>query len=345
MKINVKREEVGDCIVIRLDGAPDIGTAARLATEAARLVSETRVKKLVFDFEKLTRIDCRTIGALVRIYRVCSKSGITMRITNVDRRVMHILELTQVAGILGASVRDAYARSAGSVRMFSRRSLGERAESLLPLLLPVVLTAMTLVPLRQEPQRQKQGVPESELRLPVAYFIGVELNDTAAIIMRGEVEHIFKDAGIPVREISLPELAAHRKLSCSPLFRVIIRDADPGDWNLPGNVLGVTFAYHQLPGSVHLFYREILRTLGIPHAQARDPRYDEFVGRALARVAVHELVHVLAPDLRHTLSGIMGHQQDTHSLTTKTLPLHPSSSEAAQQGWQRVRTRCRVQAR
>jgi anti-anti-sigma factor len=102
MKIDVKYENNGNCAVILLVGSPDFASTATLADEATHLLYERGATRLVFDLERLRRIDCQTIGSFLRVYKMCLRAGANMRLTNVDRRVMHILELTKVANVLCA---------------------------------------------------------------------------------------------------------------------------------------------------------------------------------------------------------------------------------------------------
>lgn len=318
MKVRVTLQQQGMVVDLigRLTAATDDGCLERLS----RLVGKQRVRRLVLNLAELERIDCSGVGRLVQIRRSCAEAGAALEVTNVDRRVYRILEITRVAGVLGASMRPEPALRASSALMLALLSLAGAVASV-------------------EAAQQQEAVASPEtVAVPLTAISMVPLTERVRQTMTREVTRIFEAAGVPVRFLTLDE-ADTATSRCKFLVRVLIRDAEPLSWNLPGETMGVTIDPQAPPGSIYLFHPAIVRNLGIS-----DPRSgatsDERLGRALAYITVHELVHAFAPDHPHTGWGIMGYIQDAASLTQAGRTLDRSAARALRQGWHRARLAC-----
>ncbi|MGH9323253.1 MAG: hypothetical protein ACRD21_14450 [Vicinamibacteria bacterium] len=124
--------------------------------------------------------------------------------------------------------------------------------------------------------------------------------------VRCEAGRIFRDVGVDVRwEIGTdprPAGAGERRI------HVVLMPSEPSGWGISPDAMGVFL----VPASarqdaVYLFYRPILRNLGLGRRDGAmlEPRERRDVARAIARVVVHEVVHALAPRLAHSEEGIM----------------------------------------
>ncbi len=163
--------------------------------------------------------------------------------------------------------------------------------------------------------------------IPLAYLDQGQLSDGVRDAMRAEVARILEDAGIAVDEFTREQLDEGRQPVDGVLVSILVWDKHPTYWKLQENTQGVTIPGETVPSVVYVFYPVVLRQLGIE--TKRSASYtDEKIGRALARVAVHEIVHAFCPDHKHTRWGIMGHIQGAKSLTDTGTTLGRSAARA-----------------
>jgi hypothetical protein len=144
--------------------------------------------------------------------------------------------------------------------------------------------------------------------------------------IREEVESTFRDAGIGVRFAEEPEPDPR-----SPGVTVVVTPSDPAGagWRLAPTAMGVHLVA-QRSSSVFVFYRRVVRALGGSDGAVglRQPGERRELSRAIARVAVHEIVHRFAPDLPHADSGLMQPELDRAMLTRDRVALDPLSRAA-----------------
>ncbi len=168
--------------------------------------------------------------------------------------------------------------------------------------------------------------------MPLAYRDQGQLSDRVRDAMRAEVARILTDAGISVDEFTREELDEGRQPVDGVLVSILVWDKHPTYWKLQENTLGVTILGETVPSVVYVFYPVVLRELGIGTKKSASYT-DEEIGRALARLAVHEIVHAFCPDHKHTRWGIMGHIQGARSLTDAGATLGGSAATALVEAW------------
>ena len=124
--------------------------------------------------------------------------------------------------------------------------------------------------------------------------------------VRSEADPIFRDLGIDVRwEVGSDPRgsgAGERRI------RVVLMPSEPSGWGISPNAMGVVLLPERSQqDSVYLFYRPILRNLGLGRRGGAmlNPRERRDVARAIARVLIHEVIHALAPNLSHADEGVM----------------------------------------
>jgi hypothetical protein len=124
--------------------------------------------------------------------------------------------------------------------------------------------------------------------------------------VRVEADAIFSDLEVSVGwEVGTdpgPSAAGVRRI------RVVLMPSEPSGWGISPNAMGVVLLPNRgRQGSVYLFYRPILRNIGLGGREATmlTPRERRDTARAIARVLLHEVIHAIAPRLSHADEGVM----------------------------------------
>ena len=144
--------------------------------------------------------------------------------------------------------------------------------------------------------------------------------------MRREVEDIFARSGLSVR---MHRAKAGQNITEYPEPRVnaILAPSEAESWNLGPNAMAAAIGEPGKSRSIFIFYPVLLRTLGL--REIRTPAQRADLARAMARVLVHELVHVVAPERGHAASGLMARQLTRHLLIRRKIELDIVSRTSA----------------
>jgi hypothetical protein len=99
------------------------------------------------------------------------------------------------------------------------------------------------------------------------------------------------------------------------------------------HVLGATRSRDARNATVWVYFDEIAQALGLGGRGTESWSQAERVafGRALGRVAAHEVVHTLLPDRPHDTAGLMAPSLGREALTATALSAHPSLRDAVRQ--------------
>jgi hypothetical protein len=124
--------------------------------------------------------------------------------------------------------------------------------------------------------------------------------------VRSEADPIFRDLGVAIRW----EVGTDPRPSTpdEPRIQVVLMPSEPSGWGISANAMGVVLLPdREQQDSVYLFYRPILRNVGLGRKAGGmlNPRERRDTARAIARVLVHEVVHAVAPNLSHADKGVM----------------------------------------
>ena len=179
---------------------------------------------------------------------------------------------------------------------------------------------------------QKEDAP----RLRLSLIDGAELFPHSMRHLRSELEENLVRLGIEVRwSADVSQVIASGSLPDVPEVNIAFTPSDPSGpgWNLSPGAMGVC-AGGGKTSTVFVFYRPVLRTLGLPQNGERPLRPQEFrhLTVALSRVIVHELVHRFAPSLPHASEGFMRADLDRRALTERHVTLDRRSREAMIRG-------------
>jgi hypothetical protein len=165
---------------------------------------------------------------------------------------------------------------------------------------------------------------ESELRVELAWVDPTSaLPDAFAHIVL-EVAQIFEPVGLNVawRTVDPGEVTTSTGLY------VILLDADRGKRH--GDAMGLTQRDPAATPALWLLLPNIKRALGLDPAPGRllTPGDARLLARAVGRVVAHEVVHALAPRLRHAGHGLMSARLGRTALVAAELRLDPESARA-----------------
>ena len=106
---------------------------------------------------------------------------------------------------------------------------------------------------------------------------------------------------------------------------------------MPGTTNGARLPEHVMGGTrrgashtTWIYLSNVLWALGLQenHARRLSAQEEEQVARALGRVAAHEIVHAVAPDVRHSAHGLMAGKLGRAYLIRDTVSLAPAERSA-----------------
>ncbi|PYP99863.1 MAG: hypothetical protein DMF82_23650 [Acidobacteria bacterium] len=196
----------------------------------------------------------------------------------------------------------------------------------------LVALALLLPPLSWEAIGDARH-PDAPSSAPRLNLVWVDVLGTASFALpfaASEAAAVLGQAGIATASaVGTPstEVAADE-------IRIVILDEFPGGSPLSKRVMGCTRrGGHTRTTWVYL--SSVLWALGLPDRGGRGllAREREEVGRALGRVAAHEIVHVLAPDLPHGRDGLMAGRLSRALLGCNRVTLGAREASAARAGF------------
>lgn len=169
---------------------------------------------------------------------------------------------------------------------------------------------------------------------PAAPRLTVVWNDAYGLFPRAalgklsqEVERLFADNGMSVR---LHALRSDENLMTIPAPRVnvIVMPSDGSSWGAGSEAMAATIGKKGGAHNIFVFYPSVLLSLGRSSTEL-SPRDLAELGRAMARIVGHELIHVLAPERGHASSGLMSAVLKRRDLLKKKITLDASSLRLA----------------
>jgi hypothetical protein len=143
--------------------------------------------------------------------------------------------------------------------------------------------------------------------------------DDIGVALKGELE----DLGITG---TLMDWAAPS--SDGFFVRVQIVAKMPARWNLAESSLGAVHKTLDGPSPVFVFYPSVVRVLGFPGKSEKltgPPLPVSKWIRGLARIILHEILHVLLPESPHDETGIFAENLEPRDLTARTLNLQENT--------------------
>jgi hypothetical protein len=177
------------------------------------------------------------------------------------------------------------------------------------------------------------SVPGEPSYAPSLHLVWVDVLGIASVAIpfaSDEVAAILGPAGIATTSA----IGAPSTEGAADEIRIVILGEFPGAAPLGGRVMGCTHR-GSLTRTTWVYLSSVLWALGKPDRDARGmlAREQEVVGRALGRVAAHEIVHVLAPDLPHGRDGLMAGRVGPALLASSHVRLGTREAWAARVGF------------
>ena len=152
--------------------------------------------------------------------------------------------------------------------------------------------------------------------------------------MRREVEEIFARNGlsIHVHRAKTGESIADFP---EPSVNAILVPMEAEAWNLGQDVMAAAIGEPGKSYSILVFHPVLLRTLGLPR-KIRTRAQHADLARGMARVLAHELVHVVAPERGHAVSGLMARQLPRRVLLRREIELDNVSRTAVRAAMEKL---------
>jgi hypothetical protein len=149
--------------------------------------------------------------------------------------------------------------------------------------------------------------------------------------MKREVVSILGATGIEV--VWLDALRA----PTGPVLGVTLMKEPPATWRVPAHAMGATPVQAAKREAVYVFLPAIMRALGLDPRMERlpTPRERIEIARAIARVVVHEVVHVVAPGVDHGETSVMRQALSRHALQQEGARIEPEVADALRAGVKR----------
>lgn len=112
-------------------------------------------------------------------------------------------------------------------------------------------------------------------------------------------------------------------------LKIVLMPGTTNGARLPEHVMGGTRRGAQ-SHTTWIYLSNVLWALGLQekHARRLSVQEEEQVARALGRVAAHEIVHAVAPDVRHSPHGLMADKLGRGYLIRDTVSLAPAQRSA-----------------
>jgi len=175
--------------------------------------------------------------------------------------------------------------------------------------------------------------PDAPSSAPTLHLVWIDVFGTASFAVpfaSDEVAAILGSAGIATTST----VGTPSTLVGANEIRIVILDQLRGDPALARRVMGCTRRGGQTR-TTWVYLSSVMWALGRSDRSGRGlpPREQEEVGRALGRVAAHEIVHVLAPDLPHGRDGIMAGRVSGALLASNHVGLGAQEAGAARAGF------------
>ena len=86
-------EKKRNTLTVRLTGELDHRVAAAIRTELDELILDPRIRRLVFELDKLEFMDSSGIGLIIGRYKLMARRGGTVAVSSPHQRVDRIFEM------------------------------------------------------------------------------------------------------------------------------------------------------------------------------------------------------------------------------------------------------------
>jgi hypothetical protein len=164
--------------------------------------------------------------------------------------------------------------------------------------------------------------PSTNDRLSLTWFDAWGL---CPLVVRGateEVKRILSDLGVQAEWMKIEDAFA----SGRPRLSVVMMDVEPAAWGLAPHTLGASKGENGPRDVVFIFTPNVIQAAGHPvkRGNCEAVRVQAQVGRALARVIAHEIVHAVAPGHPHADEGLMNPSLSQAALLQSAIAVDPA---------------------
>lgn len=159
-------------------------------------------------------------------------------------------------------------------------------------------------------------------RLSLTWFDAWGLCQLAVRGATEEVKRILSEAGVEAEWMRIEDALA----SGRPRLSILLIDVEPEAWGLAAHSLGAAKGEGGRRDAVLIFTPNVIRAAGHPveRGGCETVRMQAQIGRALARVIVHEIVHAVAPGHPHSEGGLMNPSLSPAALLQSSAEVDPA---------------------
>ena len=163
--------------------------------------------------------------------------------------------------------------------------------------------------------------PVTSPSITLSLFDAVHLSAEVRRAVDLETDSILAQAGVrvfPVWDPAAPPSTPGYEI------KVILTTREPTDFGQRFDAMGLAFPRGD---TIYIFCPNVLRALGDDPTSPRR-RFPDEIGRAIARVIVHEVIHVLVPEAGHAVAGLMDPKQGKNFLLQPRVFVPAKTAEA-----------------
>lgn len=114
MSVSIQVRQVGDVTIMSCTGQITLGEATSAFRNTIRDILTKGTRKLLIDLGKVTYLDSAGIGELVGSYSSASRTGATMKLVHLPKKIHDLLQITKLI-----TVFQVFEDEAEAVRSFT----------------------------------------------------------------------------------------------------------------------------------------------------------------------------------------------------------------------------------
>ncbi|MFQ5789794.1 MAG: hypothetical protein ACE5JI_04885 [Acidobacteriota bacterium] len=164
---------------------------------------------------------------------------------------------------------------------------------------------------------------EEPPRLLLDWYDGYRMCPVMRLIVAREIESFMDQLGVEVRWRTAVSEGTPAFLERGLRVVLLPQSLSPAQWGMGEHVMGAVMGDAVPRRVVYVFTPKVIQAVGthpLPHS-CLSPRQRNQLGRALARVILHEIVHAIVPTHPHAPEGIMNQRLTRSDLLQREVSL------------------------
>lgn len=170
------------------------------------------------------------------------------------------------------------------------------------------------------------GAPSENPRISLAWFDAWGVCPLVAKGVASETKRVLRELGV---EADWTE-GGGSPAPPVPALNVLLMNVEPSSWGLAPHVLGAVMGESGGDRAIFIFTPNVIRAAGFfpERGSCEAVRMQALIGRAAARVIVHEIVHAVAPGHPHAEHGVMNPTLSKVALLDSSIDVDPQCARA-----------------